>query len=96
VRFLRHQAILGIDDFAFAIHAEAFGERFSAPALCFIGFEIDGFACELTFGLWRRRSERSFRCGMGPCRMDDRLKNRNRDAVADRAASQRAALAVGV
>jgi hypothetical protein len=93
VRFLRHQAILGIDDFAFAIHAEAFGERFSAPALCFIGFEIDGFACELTFGFWRRRSERSFRCGMGPC---DRLKNRNRDVAAGRAASQRAALAVGV
>src|SRR6516165_5599494 len=96
VRFLRHQAILGIDDLAFPIHSEAFGERFSAPALRFAGLEIDGFACELVFGLRRRRRERGFGCGIGPYRLDHRLEDRYRNVAAGRAAAQRAALAVGV
>src|SRR5262249_39327514 len=96
-RFLvRRQAILGIDDLAFPIHSEAFGERFSAPALRFAGLEIDGFARELAFGLRRRRCERDFRCGIGPYRLDHRLEDRYCNVAAGRAAAQRAALAVGV
>src|SRR5262249_11973809 len=76
-RFLvRHQAILSIDGLAFPIHAEAFGERFCAPALRFAGLEIDGFARELAFGLRRRRRERGFRCSIGPHRLDHRLEDR--------------------
>src|SRR5262245_61954400 len=53
-RFLvRHQVILSINGLAFPIHSEAFGERFCVPALRFAGLEIDGFACELAFGLRR-------------------------------------------
>jgi hypothetical protein len=95
-RFVRHQAVLGIDDFAFPIHSEAFRERFSAPALRFARLEIDGFARELAFGLRRWRRKRNFRGGMGPYRLDHRLKDRNRDVAAGRTAAERAALAVGV
>src|SRR5262249_44365696 len=93
---VRHQAILSIDDLAFSIHSEAFGERFSAAALRFASLEIDGFACELAFGLRRRRRERGFRCGIGPYRLDHRLEDRDCNGAAGRAAAQRAALAVGV
>ena len=72
------------------------GECFSAPALRFARREIDGFARELASGLRRWRRKRNFRGGMGPYRLDHRLKDRNCDVAAGRTAAERAALAVGV
>jgi len=94
--FLRHQAILGINDAAFAVHSEAFRKRLLMPASRFARLEIDCLARELTFGLRRRRGERDFRHSVCPYRLDDRLEDRNRDMAASRAAAQRAALAIGV
>jgi hypothetical protein len=54
--------ILGIDDLAFLIHAEAFRECFSASALQFAEFKIGRFARELAFGLRRRRRQYGFWC----------------------------------
>src|SRR5262249_153039 len=86
----------GVDDPAFAIHTKAFRKRFSAPALHFARLEIDRLARELAFGLRRRRGECSFRRSVGPRRLNYRLKDRNCDMAAGRAAAERAALAVGI
>src|SRR5262249_39266174 len=55
------QLILGVLDVAAAVDAEAFGDRSSARALHVAGLEVDRFACQMAFGLGRRRGERGLR-----------------------------------
>src|SRR6266540_6831825 len=92
----RDELMLGIDDLATAVDAEAFGDWSSAADLHLARIEVDGFACQMAFGLGRRRSQRGFRRHVGPCRLDHRLEDRDCDVAAGGAAAERAPLAVGI
>src|SRR5690242_2989607 len=88
----RDQLILGIEDVTAAVDAEAFGDRPSAAKLHFAGLQVDRFACEMAFGLGRRRGERGFGCNIGPGRLDDGLEDRHRDVTPSRTTAEGAPL----
>src|SRR5262249_41013963 len=90
------QLILGVLDLAVAVDAEAFGDHPPPRALHVAGLEVDRFACQMAFGLGRRRGEGGLRGDIGPHGLDDRLEDRHSDVATGRAAPEGAVLAGGV
>src|SRR6266567_4389056 len=93
--FARHQLVLAIDRLTVAIAAEVFDEvsPFGAP-LGRWGVALAGDQVAPRLG--RRRAQHCLGRLVSPHRLDHWLKDRDRDARAGLAASERAALAVGI